>query len=52
MVGDPSHIRITYTPMNPGVIRRQIKEAKNLGIYAFAVDWYGCGILFSIAHTL
>ena len=39
--GDPDHIRIDYTSNDPAVIRRQIRQAKNLGIYAFAVDWYG-----------
>jgi hypothetical protein len=39
--GDPDHIRIDYTSNDPSVIQRQIRQAKNLGIYAFAVDWYG-----------
>lgn len=39
--GDPDHIRIEYTSNDPEVIHRQIQEAKKLGIYAFAVDWYG-----------
>lgn len=39
--GDPDHIRIEYTSNDPGVIQRQIRQAKGLGIYAFAVDWYG-----------
>ncbi|MGC2195669.1 MAG: hypothetical protein WA628_13405 [Terriglobales bacterium] len=39
--GDPDHIRIEYNSNDPAVIRRQIREAKKLGIYAFAVDWYG-----------
>src|ERR1700731_3273878 len=39
--GDPDHIRIEYTSNDPAVIQRQIRQAKNLGIYAFAVDWYG-----------
>jgi hypothetical protein len=38
--GDPDHIRIDYTSNDPSVIHRQIREAKSLGIYAFAVDWY------------
>jgi hypothetical protein len=39
--GDPNHIRVGYTSNDPAVIRKQIQEAKKLGIYAFAVDWYG-----------
>lgn len=39
--GDPDHIRIEYNSNDPAVIHRQIREAKKLGIYAFAVDWYG-----------
>jgi hypothetical protein len=39
--GDPDHIRIEYNSNDPNVIRRQIQQAKQLGIYAFAVDWYG-----------
>jgi len=39
--GDPDHIQIDYTSNDPAVIRNQIKQAKNMGIYAFAVDWYG-----------
>jgi len=39
--GDPDHIHIDYTSNDPAVIQRQIRQAKNLGIYSFAVDWYG-----------
>ena len=39
--GDPAHIQINYTSNDPAVIRKQVKEAKSLGIQAFAVDWYG-----------
>jgi hypothetical protein len=39
--GDPDHIRIGYNSNDPSVIQRQIHQAKSLGIYAFAVDWYG-----------
>ena len=39
--GDSSHIRIGYNSNDPTVIHKQIEEAKALGIYAFAVDWYG-----------
>ena len=39
--GDADHIKIGYNSNDPTVIHRQIEEAKKLGIYAFAVDWYG-----------
>jgi hypothetical protein len=39
--GDRHHIDIGYSTQDPNVLRKQIKEAKEMGIYAFAVDWYG-----------
>ncbi len=39
--GHPRHISIGYSSHDPVVIRRQIHEAKALGISAFVVDWYG-----------
>ena len=39
--GDPDHIQVGYNSTDPGTIRKQIQQAKNMGIYAFAVDWYG-----------
>src|ERR1700675_1050114 len=39
--GDPDHIKIGYNSNDPSVIHKQIQDAKKLGIYAFAVDWYG-----------
>jgi hypothetical protein len=39
--GDTDHIQVGYNSNDPSVIRKQIQEAKRLGIYAFAVDWYG-----------
>jgi hypothetical protein len=39
--GDADHIQVGYNSNDPAVIRKQIQEAKGLGIYAFAVDWYG-----------
>jgi hypothetical protein len=39
--GDPDHIDVGYNTQNPAVIRKQIEQAKNRGIYAFAIDWYG-----------
>src|SRR5579864_583953 len=39
--GHPRHISIGYSSQDPVKIRKQIEEAKNLGISAFVVDWYG-----------
>src|SRR5215472_12063558 len=39
--GDPDHINIGYSTQDPAVLHRQIEKAKEMGIYAFAVDWYG-----------
>ena len=39
--GDPQHIRVGYSTLDPAVLRKQIQQAKEMGIYAFAVDWYG-----------
>ena len=39
--GDPEHIDVGYSSQDPNVLRKQIENARNAGIYAFAVDWYG-----------
>ena len=39
--GDPDHIDVGYSSQDPNVLRKQIESARNLGIYAFVVDWYG-----------
>src|SRR6266851_608837 len=39
--GDPQHIKVGYSTDDPEVLRRQIAKAKELGVQAFAVDWYG-----------
>jgi hypothetical protein len=39
--GDPAHINVGYSTQDPTVLRKQIQQAKDMGIYAFAVDWYG-----------
>src|SRR5579863_806623 len=39
--GDHSHINVGYASSDPPVLRRQIQQAKNMGISAFIVDWYG-----------
>ena len=39
--GDPQHIKVGYSTDDPAVLRKQIAKAKELGVQAFAVDWYG-----------
>lgn len=39
--GHPKHISIDYSSHDPAAIRRQIHEAKSMGISTFVVDWYG-----------
>jgi hypothetical protein len=39
--GDPDHINVGYSSQDPDTLRKQIHQAKDMGIYAFAVDWYG-----------
>jgi hypothetical protein len=39
--GYRGHIDVGYSTQDPAVLRKQIQKAKEMGIYAFAVDWYG-----------
>lgn len=39
--GDTQHINVGYSTQDPNVLRKQIAEAKDMGIFGFAVDWYG-----------
>src|SRR6266496_4202970 len=39
--GHPSHISVGYSSNDPETLRRQIDQAKTLGISGFIVDWYG-----------
>jgi hypothetical protein len=39
--GHPKHISVGYSSQDPAVIRKQIRQAKALGISGFVVDWYG-----------
>jgi len=39
--GHPQHINVGYSSQDPIVIKKQIEQAKNLGISGFVVDWYG-----------
>lgn len=39
--GHPQHISVGYSSHDPAELRKQIRAAKKMGIYAFVVDWYG-----------
>ncbi len=39
--GHPRHINIGYSSHDPVMLRKQIRQAKSMGITGFAVDWYG-----------
>ncbi len=39
--GHPQHINVGYSSQDPLTLKRQIAEAKKLGISGFVVDWYG-----------
>jgi hypothetical protein len=39
--GHPSHMSVGYSSTDPETLRRQIDQAKTLGISGFVVDWYG-----------
>lgn len=39
--GHPAHIAVGYSSHDPNELRKQIRAAKKMGIYAFVVDWYG-----------
>jgi hypothetical protein len=39
--GHPNHIAVGYSSQDPAEIKRQIRQAKAMGISAFVVDWYG-----------
>jgi hypothetical protein len=39
--GTHDHINVGYSTQDPAVLKKQIQKAKDIGIYAFGVDWYG-----------
>ena len=39
--GDHTHMDVGYSSHNSSVLRKQIEHARDLGISAFVVDWYG-----------
>ena len=44
--GQPGHINVGYSSQDRVVIEKQIDQAKQLGISAFVVNWYGSGHAF------
>ena len=45
--GDHVHMDVGYSSDDPAVLRRQIEQARHMGISAFVVDWYGASRPFS-----
>ena len=39
--GRPGHINVGYSSQDRTVLRKQIDEARSLGIRAFVINWYG-----------
>jgi len=39
--GNRVHIDVGYSSYDPAVLRRQVQQARRMGIAAFVVDWYG-----------
>lgn len=39
--GHPGHISVGYSSHDPAELRRQMEDAKRMGISGFVVDWYG-----------
>lgn len=39
--GTKDHISVGYSTQDPAVLKAQIEKAKGMGIYGFAINWYG-----------
>jgi hypothetical protein len=39
--GDHTHMDVGYSSEDPAILRKQIQQARHMGISAFIVDWYG-----------
>jgi hypothetical protein len=39
--GEPNHLSVGYSSHDADEIRKQVEDAKAMGISAFVVDWYG-----------
>jgi hypothetical protein len=44
--GFAKHINVGYSSHDPAAIRRQMEQAKSMGISGFVVDWYGDRVPF------
>lgn len=45
--GDRVHMDVGYASYDPNILRKQIQQARHMGISAFVVDWYGQSAPFS-----
>ena len=45
--GDRQHMDVGYVSYDPAVLRKQIQQARHMGISGFVVDWYGESAPFS-----
>ena len=45
--GDHVHADVGYVSYDPAVLRKQIQQARHMGISGFVVDWYGKSNAFS-----
>jgi hypothetical protein len=45
--GDHTHMDVGYSSQDPDVLRKQIQQARSMGITGFVVDWYGEANLYS-----
>jgi hypothetical protein len=48
--GDNTHMDVGYSSQDPGILKKQIEQAKHMGISAFVVDWYGESAPYSDAN--
>lgn len=39
--GEPNHINVGYSSQDPDELKKQIQQAKAMGISGFVYDWYG-----------
>ena len=45
--GDHTHADVGYSSQDPAVLRKQVQQARGMGITAFVVDWYGERLRYS-----
>jgi hypothetical protein len=39
--GQGDHLDVGYNSHDPEILRKQVDQAKSIGLYGFVVDWYG-----------